>query len=656
MPFDPDKFLAETQPPQSTGFDPDKFLAETAPPEVPLNKGREADLGTMNRLQYSIEPLESNRKAFLTQQFGAENVKEDDTGEVYLKQQGEWRPVNKDGLSLADGADFVGAIPEMAGAGIAGFAGGATTAGVGTIPSAMAGAGVGSAVRQGVSALLGTPQVATPIERASEIGLSVGMGAAGAAGGKALSGVGKKGIKFVKKAFPKLKISDDGLKLINIAKKEGLPTPTPGQIAGGDDLVMEKAFGHRRFFGRKVRQKTNKQIEKIKENLGKKFGDFVDTESSRADVGLQIKNRADEYIKTVKGTAGDLFKEVAEEAKDVGVDAKSFTDDLLKNFQKTGLFDASGNPLQHTSRTGMTEDAFEKTQQIFGKILKDLSNSGTDLVDGVITPGQKGQFIDANTLNTMRQFIDKNISEQGYGFDDVMLIKMKNHFMNVTESMLNMKDPALKNKFRTARNLWAKQLKLNNQFKKGGQKGLGIADINDHEVLRKVFTGKNQVKMLKEMTDDATAEKAGISYINDILTKRVGKTGQKGAQGAISSLKEKREALIEAVGEEKYRSLMDNLHYLNRVGESINPSQTNIIKMMSDLGPINMFSGAVDAAQYKGKKVSKNFIKSMEKFNKRVANRTRKAAIGLSDSAQRDASYLTRGPNSRVPQNKEEEK
>jgi hypothetical protein len=44
---------------------------------VSINMASEADLGFINRARYSIEPLESNRRAFLAEQYGQENVMQD---------------------------------------------------------------------------------------------------------------------------------------------------------------------------------------------------------------------------------------------------------------------------------------------------------------------------------------------------------------------------------------------------------------------------------------------------------------------------------------------------------------------------------------------------------------------------------------------------
>jgi hypothetical protein len=164
----------------------EKMASEEAAPKV--NPFREANLGIINRARYSIEPLQSNRKALLVQEYGQENVQEDDKGNLWLKQNNEIRPINREGLSMADVAEFAGALPELSGAAvglIGGAVAGAPAAGVGAIPAAIAGGAaggaLGSAARQALSAGLATPQVAGAGERASEVLLSGGIG--GIAGG-----------------------------------------------------------------------------------------------------------------------------------------------------------------------------------------------------------------------------------------------------------------------------------------------------------------------------------------------------------------------------------------------------------------------------------------------------------------------------------------
>lgn len=152
----------------------------TASGMTEIDPKTEASLGFINRAKYSLEPIQSNRKALLEQQFGQDNIMEDKNGELFVRQNNKFVPVNKDGFSTADVADFAGAIPEMAGGlagGAAGVAAGlATSGGLGSVPMAIitgaAGAGAGSAIRQGLSAAVGTPQVASLGERALETGLS----------------------------------------------------------------------------------------------------------------------------------------------------------------------------------------------------------------------------------------------------------------------------------------------------------------------------------------------------------------------------------------------------------------------------------------------------------------------------------------------------
>lgn len=203
MAFNPDKFLAETaQLKPQTNFDPDKFLSETSEPRV--DPTSEAKLGFINRTRFSIEPIQSNRAALLSQEYGPENVLTDKDGNLFVKQEGVFKPVNMEGFSAADVADFAGSLPEAAGSTV-GFAAGAIGGGGAlSIPAAIgagaAGGAVGSVFRQGLSAALGTPQVATKKERATELGVSAAFG-----GGASTVGAGVKAASpYVKSATKRL--------------------------------------------------------------------------------------------------------------------------------------------------------------------------------------------------------------------------------------------------------------------------------------------------------------------------------------------------------------------------------------------------------------------------------------------------------------------
>lgn len=163
-------------------------------PTQTVDPNTEADLGLINRSRYVIEPLESNRKALLVQQFGQENVMQDDKGNVYVRQGDQFRPVNMEGLSFADATEFAGATPEMAGTAVGSVFGGG-------IPGAFAGGAAGSLVRQGASALLGTPQVATVGERITETGLSSLISGGTAGGVQALKYGAKIASPYAKEAI-----------------------------------------------------------------------------------------------------------------------------------------------------------------------------------------------------------------------------------------------------------------------------------------------------------------------------------------------------------------------------------------------------------------------------------------------------------------------
>lgn len=171
-----------------------ELAARQQNPQAEVNPKREADLGFFNRARYALEPLESNRKALLVQEFGEQNVQQDDKGNIYVRQGDQFRPVNKEGLSFADATEFAGALPEMAGSAagmiMGGTAGAVATGGVASIPAAIklgaVGGGLGSLARQGISALAGTPQVATIGERVAETGMSAGISGLFAGGGQAL--------------------------------------------------------------------------------------------------------------------------------------------------------------------------------------------------------------------------------------------------------------------------------------------------------------------------------------------------------------------------------------------------------------------------------------------------------------------------------------
>lgn len=211
--------------------------------QKPIDETKEAELGFINRAKYSIEPLQSNREAFLRQEFGKENVISKD-GELFVKQGGSFLPVNKEGVSTADVAEFAGATPEILGTGVGFISGGLTPA---SIAGGIAGGVAGSAIRQGLSAASGVPQVASVKERSIETGLSGLFGAAGSGVVKAAPVVGKGAIKAVDKAtdiIPFMKgLKTGASNVMDTIKKnwsEGIAKDAPRYFTIADKYGIEK--------------------------------------------------------------------------------------------------------------------------------------------------------------------------------------------------------------------------------------------------------------------------------------------------------------------------------------------------------------------------------------------------------------------------------
>lgn len=560
-----------------------QFMAQNPQPkETPIDREDEADLGFGTRAKYAIEPLESNRRALLIEKFGQENVMEDENGDVFIRQNGEFRPVNASGLSFADVVDFAGATPEMVGAG----AGAILGMGVGSIPAAAAGGVAGSAARQGISALLGTPQVAPASERAGELALSGAFSAGGAVVGK--------GVKTAaKKLFPRFRV-DNAFK--DTAKKVGIK-PTRAQLAGGRDLEVEKALAETPVFGRKVRKIYENQIKEIKDNVSKQVGDFADVDFDRIGAGGAVKERASAINDAIKSKAGQLFDEFAEKGQSVSVPAREFKNSLAKQFQGLGLVNKNGELLEHSAKTGLTETQFNRLQGIANKVLKQIERSGEKLADDVagysnskeLLEGAVNfndparQMINAADVNTIRKFIDANIKEGAQaGVDDVALIKLREGLMNVTEDMLGAQDKQLKRNFRAARGLWKQYLDNRNILEKE-LKLTGKKSLSDEKVLDRVFRDRKSVQMLKKVSDPETTKQAGDNFIKNILSKKIGGEDQISARGAINTIRQKREAIKEAIGKESYDKLMANLEYLDRIGKPINPSKTGILELRTAL-------------------------------------------------------------------------
>jgi|DEB0MinimDraft_10_1074344.scaffolds.fasta_scaffold00044_26 hypothetical protein len=536
-----------------------------------IDPTQEADLGFALRSRFAIEPLQTNRAALLIEELGQENVMQDQEGNLFVRDENNiFKPVNAPGVSPADIADIAGALPESVG-GLIGGAGGAVGgavggAGVGAIPGAIAGGvaggAAGSAARQGLSALLGTPQVADIGERAKEVALS------GAFGGVA-AGLGSGAKTVARKVFPKVGI-DKAFK--NASKRVGIKA-TKGQLAGGRELDLEKQLAETPFFGRGIKNKINKQITQIKTNLKDDFSNFDEIDFDRTGAGGLLKDNVDQINSAIKFKASDLFDEVAEKGTNVNVRSDVVRKSLAKNLGDIKILDDAGMPLNYNAKSGLTRDQFNKVQSVAMDVLDSLDE----------TAKMSNGLVNANEINTLRKVIDSNIRETGkQGLDDVALLRLREGFMNVTEDMLGAQSKGLKKDFQAARGLWSRYLKNKRLIEKDLKIG-GVKDLSDEKVLQRVFRDKKSLEQLKEIADDRMIEEAGTDYVKSILSKRLGADEQISAIGALKALRDKREVLQAALGNRKYQRLIDNLEVLDRIGKPINPSRTAITQLQTEV-------------------------------------------------------------------------
>lgn len=656
MPQTQDGGLTPQEAQELAMLEQEEIQAQQAPsPKV--NPSREASLGFVNRSRFAIEPLESNRRALLAQEYGQENVMEDERGNVYLRQGNEFRPVNKEGFSTADIADIGGALPEAIGGGVGALVGAIGGGGVASLPAAMGlgavGGAAGSAARQGASALLGTPQIANARERVTEAGMSAAFGAIGSGAGKLIAEGAKKAAPYAKRIFPKLGISKEGLKLSSIAKKEGIPMPTPAQMAGGRDLDLEKVLAARPVYGYGIRKTVDKQVDAIKSNLSSVAGDFMDVDSAAPKVGAKIQEGANRLISGIKQTARDQFDNVAKEGAGITVPADRFASDFLENLKGIGLFDDAGNAMAHSSKSGLTKSQFDRLQEIGGKILQDAKVSGVTQLPGSKSGLSGAGSLDVNTINTMRKFIDANIKEGSkQGYDDALLIKMREAFLDVTENMLGSKDEGLKNEFKSARALWKRHLDMKDII---GRKGLGIDGLSEEKVIQRIFRDKKSVQQAKQVLAPKEIEEAGKTFLNDLFSTRLGKEGQIGAANALKVVKENKEAIIESLGQEAYSKIRNNLFMLDKIGAPVNPSRTEITRLMgSILDPKEHLQGIAQTVERKARGAAAGTARSLVNTTRQLPQRAGGVANILGDNSQRAGAYFTRGPAPKFTRKEEE--
>jgi hypothetical protein len=143
---------------------------------APLNMGREVGAGV--RAVAGLKLSSEGKARFLETQYGPGNVHTTPKGEFYVKDQGQWIPVDSPDLNMTDAADLSGAAVAAAPAMMAGPV---------SIPTAMGLGLVGSGIQQGLGAITPGGDPATESERLGQTALDVGGAGLGEVVGKAIS-------------------------------------------------------------------------------------------------------------------------------------------------------------------------------------------------------------------------------------------------------------------------------------------------------------------------------------------------------------------------------------------------------------------------------------------------------------------------------------
>ena len=541
-----------------------------------LEGAPEANLGVVNRAKYALEPIESNRKALLIQQFGPENVLEDSKGNSYIKQDGQIKPVNTKGFSTADVAEIAGTIPEALGGTAGGIFGGG-------VPGAIAGGALGSGIRQAASAMIGTPQVATPLERATEAGMSAGLNAIGF---KVAQGVGGAIKAVAEKVAPLIgKTTEDVTKAARIEqlfKENNLGKPTLGQKLGDSGFVSsrEKQLAETPFFGRKLRKTFEDQGKAVVSALKNEVGDFTDPNISLTESGAGLKKIATEKVKVLKNISQKLFDSVDEVGKNVTIDGETAAMELINKGMKGRLFDAGGNPLEYSARSGLDKESFNKIQDVLGGVIKDLKQSSAEGAGALLGEGRPMRGVSVKEVDLIRRAISKEADAARGTNAGRYLSALENDFLDVVGKGLDAGSPGASRNFKAARAQWAEFRNTEEAVRKLGLDLNKPGSLADEHVLKRMFNDTQKLRAFKNIVGEENVKASGTKLLRDEITTNL-VDNQISAARLSNLIKAKKAPLEEAFGKEQVSKLVRLLDVDKNLKIRINPSGTDFSRALA---------------------------------------------------------------------------
>lgn len=610
----------------------------------------EASLGFANRARYAIEPLASNREALLVQQFGQENVQKDQNGNLYVRQNGQFLPVNKEGFSTADLADFAGATPELAGMAAGTVMGG----GAASVPGLILGGMAGSAIRQSLSGALGTPQVAGLQERAIETGLS---GVGNLVGGKVLEGLGTLGTEIkqgasnaigkigsvfrssekplakevgvvadqilnpvmkdtnqvVKENVPGMSVTPldepfgkemvvaEQQKLNEIAARQRLPKSTYAQAAGGNAIQAEGKILDTPFVGGDVKRHVEGQLKAVKKNLENIAGEFIHSDSTDFEVGSTVRDMAKEAKLSAKRISQEMYDQVDQAGQNAMIGKYTFYKKFRDKAGELGLINPDGSRAVYDSSNELMREEFDTLQGLLFDGIDAIKKNPSNKVP---FRGINAQIKKIGNAAKKLEKSDPNISR--------LLNIFKDDLENTAERTLNREVPRLGGVYKEARTWW-KKFKDEEEF----LDNLLPENIGDEKVVAKVMNDTTRIKGLKNIIGDEAVSDIGKSHVKNILQK-LGNSGVASASTALNAVKKQRAQIIEALGEKTYKNIVDNLYYLNRVNRGLNIQRPRLMDLITQIGgwknlAIRLATTTKTYAEMKGMEGTKDLVKEKAK-------------------------------------------
>lgn len=609
--------MASTRSPSSgLSLSEQQELAQLEAMAAPKMSKVEAEIGLINRAQYALEPIESNREELLKQEYGAENVMRDAQGELYLKQQGAFRPVNAPGIGLTDVAEIGGALPEIVPEYVGGLLGGAAglvvgapsgpgaavTGAAGLAGGRAVGGALGSGFRQALSAAVGTPQVATLPERAMEVGMS----AISAPIGGALADVAGPAIKklpgirsffqpeqaaqvaapqiaqagqelseqvvspeqlsksLVQQEFERPMVQQEFERLSKIAQEQGLPAPTYAQAASGKAILAEQQLLDTPIIGSKIRKQVDAQLKAVRDNLEKEAGAFLDADSNAFEVGLNTRKMGETVTNTTKQAASELYGMIDELGANAKVGKRTFFNKYRDFAAEYNLINPDLTRTKYAADSALTPTEF--------KTLQDALFEGMGAIRRTKSPTVNFKSVDALRRTA------KAIAEENKGSNTArIMLKFVNQLEESSQRVLNKEHPRLGEVFKEARSNWAKYLDYDSFIKKVMPEGKDEAKF-----VKSLMSNPNDIVKLKEIIGNERVKEIGVSQVRDILESKLKGAGVARASAAINELKKIKQPLIESIGEKSYKNLIDNLDYLNRTNQPLIPNRTSLYSLFND--------------------------------------------------------------------------